>query len=67
MAPPPKWGFKSTSNWSNSGAFGLMANGRLEMGVSELAMQTEPDWDTFQSSKSTRPDHNMRTRPHFSY
>jgi hypothetical protein len=44
-----------------------MASGRLEMGVSELAMQTEPDWESFQSSKSTRPDHNMRTHPHFSY
>ena len=44
-----------------------MANGRLEMVVSELAMQTEPDWDTFQSSKSTRPDHIMRTPPDFSY
>ena len=67
MAPPPKWGFKRSSNWSNSGEFGLMASGRLEMGVSELAMETEPDWDTFQSSKSTRPDHNMRDHLDFMY
>ena len=44
-----------------------MAKGRLEMEVSEFAMPTEPDWDAFQSSKSTRPDHSMRELAGFSY
>ena len=65
MGTPARWTDSKGSSSLTRGELGLMMTARRDVEVSDLAMETGPLRETFQSSKSTRPDHNMRQSRHY--